>query len=503
MKGKTTIILRNVETGKTRVYEDENLITNALDKLININVAMNYALNSYVLPFATNALGGIMLFDGQLEEDADNIHFPAAAHLVGYAGQDVNTVDKYRGSYNAIESGKTLTGYISVWDFGTGQANGSIKAVARTSAHAGRDPLYWYNAPTAGSTSDGVPNTDQGWRPIRYDGEYVYMLKGNSETHVMRMARAKIPMLRMGVGDFSDVARSMELVASWSTLMTVLTYYNSRADYEKRENGRDLYVYADDVQFYEDGHDGLIYCMAYGMTGLTYCDYFYGITYFTVNYGDGSYDRSETRYLSNYGNYIGQSSRNMLWACRWYGHVHKGILYRISSNRKLIYKIPLNNPASYTPIRIFADDNPDYITNIQFCAAHEGAIYFEVYHYTATGYAYLYGVLYPDGTVVLPDYSYSGTSSNHGGDIKYSGYFWTNDDDLTAWGYYSSNSSGEWFTRMWAANYLGTINNLASEIVKTPAETMKIVYTLTDIDDEEDEGQGDDSGGDEGGGGGA
>jgi hypothetical protein len=329
------------------------------------------------------------------------------------------------------------------------------------------------------------------------------MLKGNSETHVMRMARAKIPMLRMGVGDFSDVARSMELVASWSTLMTVLTYYNNAGDYSRRENGRDYYVYADDVTLYEDGHDGLIYCMAYGKSGFTYCDYDYGITYFTVNYGDGSYDRSETQYLNNYGNYVGQNINYMFWAYRWYGHVHKGILYRISSNRKLIYKIPLSNPASYTPIRIFADDNPDYITNIQFCAAHEGAIYFEVYHYTATGYAYLYGVLYPDGTVVLPDYSYSGTSATHGGDQKYSGYFWTNDDDLTAWGYYGSNSSGEWFTRMWAANYLGTINNLASEIVKTPAETMKIVYTLTDIDDEEDEGQGDDSGGGEGGGGGA
>ena len=113
MKGKTEIILTNVETGKVRVYEDENLITDALDKLININVAMNYALNSYVLPFATNALGGIMLFDGQLEEDKGNIHFPADAHLVGYAGQNVNTTDKYRGSYNAIESGKTMTGFVS------------------------------------------------------------------------------------------------------------------------------------------------------------------------------------------------------------------------------------------------------------------------------------------------------------------------------------------------------------------------------------------------------
>jgi hypothetical protein len=42
--------------------------------------------------------------------------------------------------------------------------------------------------------------------------------------------------------------------------------------------------------------------------------------------------------------------------------------------------------------------------------------------------------------------------------------------------------------RSWAANYLGTINNLSSPITKTAAQTMKIIYTLTDVDDEDEEG---------------
>lgn len=494
MKGKTEIILTNVKTGAVRVYEDENLITNALDKLININVAMNYALNSYVLPFATNALGGILLFDGQLTEDPDNIHFPTEAHLVGYAGQDVNTTDKYRGSYNAIESGKTQTGFVSVWDFGTGQANGSIKSVARTSAHAGQNPLFYHNAPTAGSTSNGSPATDRGWYPIRYDGEYVYMLKGDSSTHVMRMARVKIPMLRMGVADYSDVERTMELVASWSTLVTVYTYYDSAAKKESGENPHDQYVYADDPSMYEDGHDGLIYCVAFGAT-RSYHDYDYSVSCFTINYGDGSYDKGETVRISGVGNYWSDSVSNyMHFAARWCGHVHKGVLYRISGNRKLIYKIPLDNPASYTPIRVFADDDPDYIEDLARCMTHEGALLIECYHYTATGYNRLNGIVYPDGTVVLPEYSYEGTYNNHNQDYKYSYYYFTTDDDLTIWGYYD----GARLARMWAANYMGTINNLAAEIVKTPAETMKIVYTLTDIDEEEqaaDSGSEEESGG--------
>ena len=112
-------------------------------------------------------------------------------------------------------------------------------------------------------------------------------------------------------------------------------------------------------------------------------------------------------------------------------------------------------------------------------------MYFEVYHYTSTSYNRLNGILYPDGIFILPPYSYQGTGNNHSSDYKYRDYGFTTDDDLTSWGRYD----GEQFTRLWDANYLGTINNLASAIVKTPAQTMKIVYTLTDID-EEDEGNG-------------
>ena len=98
MKGSTKIILTIVETGEQEIHEDTNLITNALDKIINMELAMNYTPNEHLLPIATKALGGLMLFDGQLTEEVDNIHFPAEAHLVGYADQTVNTTDKYRGS---------------------------------------------------------------------------------------------------------------------------------------------------------------------------------------------------------------------------------------------------------------------------------------------------------------------------------------------------------------------------------------------------------------------
>ena len=43
IKGHTKIILTNVETGEEEVHEDDNLVTNAIDKIINIEMSMNHA----------------------------------------------------------------------------------------------------------------------------------------------------------------------------------------------------------------------------------------------------------------------------------------------------------------------------------------------------------------------------------------------------------------------------------------------------------------------------
>lgn len=480
MKGHTKIILTNVETGEQEVHEDENLITKALDKIINIHTAMNLAPNDQnLLPIATQALGGIMLFDDTLTESEDNIHFPTEAHLVGYASVDVNTSDKFRGSWNSTESGKTMTGYQSVWDFGTSQANGTIKAVARTNRWGGQNPLYYYRANTCGTTGNGAPATDYGWCPIRYDGEYVYMIKGDSSTHVMRMARVKIPMLRFGAADYSDVARTYEIVTAWSTELTSYTYWNNA---QHTGQSYEQYVYADSVGYYEDGHDGYIYCIGCS-PNRSYHSYGYDITYFTINYGDGSYDKSETVRLSTGRSYWTDQQQDYFWFCgRWYGHVHNGILYRLHNSRKIVDIIPLNNVAAYRAIRVIADGNPDYIEELNYCRPHNGGVWMEIYHYTTSSYNRLNGILYPDGVFIIPEVSYQGTGNNHNSDYKYYNYGRTVDDDLTSWGWYDNSK----LTRLWEANYLGTINNLAAPITKTAAQTMKIVYTLTDVDEDDE-----------------
>ena len=482
MKGKTKIILTNVETGEQEIHEDENLVTNALDKLININVSMNYALNSYVLPIAEKALGGIMLFDEELTEDPGNIHFPTEAHLVGYAGRDVNASDAFRGSFNSLESGPTADGYVSVWDFGTTQANGTIKSVARTSYWAGQAPLYQYNSESSGSVSNGSPANDRSWYPIRYDGEYIYMLKGDSSTHEMRLARVRINMMRLGVADYSNRVQPYEVIASWSTEVTTYSYWN-REDHS--DPAREQTVYADDPLLYEDGHDGKLYCMFFGAT-RPYCEYPYDITYFTIKYDDESYEKSETTRVNTGTSFFYTDAPTYMAAARRYcGHVHNGTLYRISNDRKYILIIPLDNTGAYRSIRVIDDGSDDYIEDLHKITPRAGGVYIEVYHYTDTSYNRLGGILYPDGVFVLPSYSYLGQDRRDRSTLYSDSY--TCDDDMTVWGYYT----GDAIRRLWAANYLGTINNLGTTITKTAAQTMKIIYTLTDVDDEDAQNGGD------------
>lgn len=484
LKGSTKIILTNVETGEQEIHEDKNLITNAIDKIININMAMNIAPNSYLLPIATKLLGGIMLFDGELTEDPDNIHFPVEAHLLGYADQNTNTNNIYRGSYNASESGKTETGFVSVWDFGTSQANGEIKSVARTSYFAGANPLRYFDSDTVSETDSGAQVTDVSWYPIRYDGEYLYMLKGNSSTHVMRLARVKIPMLQMGVADYSGVGRAYEVIASWDTEVFNYTYYTNRGTSSQRTY--DVTVYADSPIMYEDGQDGNIYCMFLGPYSGRDTDYDYDINYFTIKYSDGSFDKSGTvRLRAGTGSYANNGDGR--YPGRTYGHVNHGNLYLLGSGRKTIHIIPLNNPAAYRTTRIIADESEDYIASLMRCSPVNGGVYFYVYHYTNTSYEYRNGYVYPDGVFMLTQVAGA-----------YQDRYWTSmmtiDPGLTMW-YTGSSSSGSYdrVRRGWVSNYLGTINNLATPIVKTSAQTMKIVYTLTDVDDpneaEEDENE--------------
>lgn len=129
------------------MYEDTNLVTDAINAILNSNIlGMLYNNTSFdgetgekwMLPIVNKLTGGILLYQEPLEERVDNLYAPFSNPLIGYASSDANnTTDVRRGSRNLTESKRIDGGYKFVWDFATSQANGTISAIALTNRIAG------------------------------------------------------------------------------------------------------------------------------------------------------------------------------------------------------------------------------------------------------------------------------------------------------------------------------------------------------------------------------
>ena len=138
LKGHTTIELKDVVTGEVKKYEDDNMMTNYIGKLIDFSC--KHALGASSLnPYTShwqNFLGGLVLFSQALTEDPDEFYLPAGVKPIGYGIQgDTNSYTGYNawGIYNTQESDTSAAGTKKmVWDFSTSHANGTIASVSLT-----------------------------------------------------------------------------------------------------------------------------------------------------------------------------------------------------------------------------------------------------------------------------------------------------------------------------------------------------------------------------------
>ena len=143
IKGHSIIELTDVKTGKKEVYEDDNMVTNALQLylndlgMFNISPIHMAGVRESLIP---SLLGGLLVLDTALTESASNIICPSGVKMVGNGAYGVTSNDTVTemGSYNSSESGWMSDGkYKQVWDFTTTQAHGNINCVCLTSANHG------------------------------------------------------------------------------------------------------------------------------------------------------------------------------------------------------------------------------------------------------------------------------------------------------------------------------------------------------------------------------
>lgn len=141
IKGKSVIELYNPNTRIKQRYEDENIVTNAFKYLFGQNyfARADTAFMNKFLPLYKNGIGGIILFDSQIEENPDIVVAPSTVGCTGYASTNAYSgSDLSRGGMNVNETELIDNGMKFVWDFATSQANGDIACVSLTHANGGR-----------------------------------------------------------------------------------------------------------------------------------------------------------------------------------------------------------------------------------------------------------------------------------------------------------------------------------------------------------------------------
>lgn len=161
LKGKTVIELTDVKTGQVERYEDENIVTNALQEYMEALFLIGSISRQF--PMYKNALGGIRLYETALEESVTNVLMPSLGQskCVGYASYNTKTnADARRGNLNQQETTVLDNGVQLVWDFATSEANGTIACVCLTPKENGEDLCV----PTAGDAY----NLGSSYMPYRY-----------------------------------------------------------------------------------------------------------------------------------------------------------------------------------------------------------------------------------------------------------------------------------------------------------------------------------------------
>lgn len=130
LKGKTKITLQDVHTGRKRVIESENMVTNAVANILNSNFC-GYANFASLTPLK-RLFGGVLLFADHITETGDNYNPPAddVNAMTACAGNEAHaTANPYRGNPNGGETILTDTSIKQVWDWSTNQGVGPIKCV--------------------------------------------------------------------------------------------------------------------------------------------------------------------------------------------------------------------------------------------------------------------------------------------------------------------------------------------------------------------------------------
>ena len=464
LRGVMVIELTNVVSGDVQRFEDENMVTVAVNELLGSNPAGMFFhvgdessvmdWNSVMLPICPHMIGGLLLFSNALTEDEDVIYAPGSNLPVGYASNDVNsTMNTRRGSLNLVESGPVTGGYQFVWEFTAGQANGTIAAAALTHADGGKngfgssvgDSSAFLLVKRVSLSSLSVDQVLMLFRVVSLDFEGSLAWSLSFEDDAVMIRKLRMPLLSIGL--LESLGGAFSLLQETVLTPSVFAFssgYRSRGAFF---DGGDGYWYGFSNEENVSG-DAVVLWIRISQEDFSFTEGSWtlqGVHLLTI----GETARSGSSLTNT------SITRNAV--------VLSGYLYVIAADLSGVYKINVLNPLDVTLITLgFVSA---YVPVGGSVSNH--GVYLMAVNDLVYGGDFL---LQPNGSVV-----------RLAGDVKVenlvSPFFQFREFGLCFTG--NRTSSGMGFYVL--APYLATVNNLETAVVKSGDQTMKITYTLTEV----------------------
>ena len=133
IKGHAKIELTDVHNGGKEVIESDNIVTNGAANFMKpLGCSYYNRFNGFSDPLVTTLYGGLILWDGNIEEDVNKYAKPSNVSMVGnayYGYKNTSDVPEL-GSYNAYESEVASDHVKFVYDFTTNEGNGEIACLS-------------------------------------------------------------------------------------------------------------------------------------------------------------------------------------------------------------------------------------------------------------------------------------------------------------------------------------------------------------------------------------
>ena len=479
LKGSAVIELTDVRTGHREIVKHDNLVTTAIDSLLNelppsVLYSAGYNLNNKLLPVIPNLIGGILLYTNALAEQPSMHYAPNDNTVVGYSSNEVNSgEDTKRGSLNLTESGvlEDGSGYRFVFDFANTQGNGTIHALSLTSKLGGLGAVGTAMAGYIGmlissGTSKDWPVKHAAITSIDPDTEVAYAVYLTEENTV-----------------------TVDEIVCWNrtiSLMKDLTPGEVKATRTLTTNSFGVGSSAWHAAFC-DGGDGFIYGFQHSGNTAGNSTGSATILYIKISKSDWSFTEGSFTIPAQIWALGFQTRRNL----NTNFIVQDGQLYLVKYDKSGILKVNLENPSDVVEldnsdgitVDVPATNTSNYTTDLGTTAAY--------YFYNGCALNRIGNILYfANGyiendrliqttkrtTLTAAPYGYGNYCCGRP-NVQVGPYvIWVS----SHWGYVDRNSTAG-SARLhlsWMTPYLATINNLDTPVEKTADKTMKITYIL-------------------------